>query len=254
MKNIISLAILCVSFISLIGCGHTAAATSSSDPSIAELIEQNRELQARVDALMTGAPATSGGATVTDGGAYTSGGPPLMTPVTGTTGSPTGAMMSCDGVDSFGMIMSGMLTETSAYGTGSRPWERTGASVGGLRHRVDYSGEFPIAIATNGRVVHEFVGGMPTSATMRMSGGGYCSMPVIPATVSDQYSPRNYQSYDFVWDEMVPTQQLEIVCLSGGSGRASSPFASWTISISMSSTSGYTRITGDMCREHMRGA
>lgn len=254
-KNI-SLAILFVSFASLVGCGsHAATADTSTAALLARIdaLEADRDAEhERAERLMTGAPATdatSGGSTAT-AAPYSSGGPIMV----GTGAAPTSAMMSCDGIDSMGMVTTGMVTETMAYGPGDRPWEHTGASTGGLRHRFDYSGAFPIAIAINGHIVHEFSGSMPTSATMRTSGGGYCSMPVIPPTTTDQYSSRNYVSYDVMFDEMARYQHVQIMCLSGGSGRASRTFATFGMDIDMSSTSGYSRITDDDCRNHMGGA
>lgn len=240
MKNALSLLVLSILFV---GCGASRVASSTDAETIARLTAERDEAIAARDRMITGEGVTSGGDVAAPVGAVG------VPPVAG--GAP---IMSCDGVDSSGMVLTGMLTETMGFSSGDRPWEMTGSSTGGMRHRIDYSGEFPIAIAVNGRVMHHFVGGMPTSATMRMADGNYCLMPAIPATVPDQMSPRSYMSVDFVFDNMVPSQTLTVMCLSGGSGRASSPFASWNVSIPMSSTSGYTRITGDMCRRHMRGA
>ncbi|MCC7523001.1 hypothetical protein IT407_04375 [Candidatus Uhrbacteria bacterium] len=246
MKNILSLLVLSFLFV---GCGASRASTSDStlETLLAERDAARTEAataRSELERYLTDPDASVG----TSGGSV-----PVVAPVSGTVAGGT-PIMSCDGVDSSGMILTGMTTETMGFSSGDRPWEITGSSTGGMRHRIDYSGEFPIAIAVNGRVMHHFVGGMPTSATMRMADGNYCLMPAIPATVPDQMSPRSYMSVDFVFDNMVPSQTLTVMCLSGGSGRASMPFASWNVSIPMSSTSGYTRITGDMCRRHMRGA
>lgn len=242
MKNVLSLLVLSILFV---GCGASRATSSTDAETIARLTAERDEAIAARDRMITGEGSTSGGDASAPVGAV---GTVSVPPVSG--GTP---IMSCDGVDSSGMILTGMLTETMSFSSGDRPWELTGSSTGGMRHRIDYSSAFPIAIAVNGRIMHHFVGGMPTSATMRMADGNYCLMPALPATTVEG-GGRNYTSVDFVFDNMVPSQTLTIMCLSGGAGRASMPFASWSVSIPMSSTSGYTRITDDMCRRHMRGA
>lgn len=182
LKSLIALACF-----TLIGCGGSVdmrsimerldrAEARATEAEAARAAAEARADEMRDAALSGESPDTSGGDTGSTATATVPVAPmgaPLMTPVA-STGMP-GVLPMCDGVDGAGMLVSGMLTSTMAFSTGSEPW--SAYTMDGMDYLVQNNSIFDVAISIDGRVVHTFSGGTPL---MVSDTNGMCAMPAIP--------------------------------------------------------------------------
>lgn len=129
----------------------------------------------------------------------------------GTTSMP-GVVPMCDGVDGAGMLMSGMLTSSMAFSTGSEPW--SAYAMDGMDYLVQNNSIFDVAIAIDGRVVHTFAGGTPL---MVSDTSGMCAMPAVPARIGPM-SPTSMR-IPLVDNTDRPEHEITFFCYRAARGR-----------------------------------
>jgi len=170
------------------------------------------------DSALAGPPPTSGGSATTV--ARPTSAPIIGAPLMGATMVPVASMPGvvpmCDGVDSSGMLMSGMLTSSMAFAPGSEPASFRGAT--GLTYGLANSSTFEIVLVVDGRMVHHFDGGFsPMQVDTAAGVGSECAAPVLPSRFGSM-SPRR-SSIAFIDNPEAPEHEVVFYCYRSAGGR-----------------------------------
>lgn len=256
LKNTLSLLLALVCF-TLIGCGGSIdmrALTERLDRAEARATaaeERVATLEERNEALLTGRALpeeeTSGGEAERSDApvAPIAGTAPMMT-LPGFAALPVSAMPGvvpmCDGVDSAGMLASGMLTSSMAFAPGSEPGAFRGAT--GMTYSIANSSVFEIVLIVDGRMVHHFEGGF---SPMQVDNGGgpgaECAAPVLPSRMNSTMPTRT--AIAFVDNPDISEHTLQYLCYRSAGGRlATRPAARGSV---IARPGGFLQIVNSMC-------
>ena len=170
------------------------------------------------DSALAGTPETSGGEASETTPPVA--GSPVMSLMPGVAAVPVASMPGvvpmCDGVDSSGMLMSGMLTSSMAFAPGSEPASFRGAT--GLTYGLANSSTFEIVLVVDGRMVHHFDGGFSPMQVDNAAGvGSECAAPVLPSRLGSM-SPRR-SSIAFIDNPDAPEHEVVFYCYRSAGGR-----------------------------------
>ena len=224
-----------------ISCSFTVACGGSVDMrSLVERLDRAEaratEAEARSErlerdraALMAGRPLeseTSGGeteaaeASVAPTAPIVTSGAPVMPSMFGFAAVPTASMPGvvpmCDGVDSAGMLASGMLTSSMAFAPGSEPGAFRGTA--GMTFNFANSSTFEIVLVVDGRMVHHFEGGFSPMQVDNAGGrGAECAAPVLPSRFGLTSPTRT--NIAFVDNPDANEHQVQYLCYRSAGGR-----------------------------------